>query len=367
MRGYKTDRRSFMQIVGVTAGTGLAGSTAVGADESDVQENEDNSGKSKGTVVQVLSMGGTIASEPGDGGASPAVSGEALIESVPELNDYADEILVDQVTQTGSTNLDQEDVANLGNAAREVQETADGIVVTHGTDTMEESAYHLDLALDLNIPIIFTGAQRRPDEVSSDGPANLVTAFRAATHDKIRSGVYIAFNEELHAARDVTKAHTSKLETFESPEKGPVAVFTRDGIRLYRDPRSYSTNIPTLHTDKTVSIVFSGQGMDDRQIRFAIEHDDGIVLNASGLGNTNPTQSDAVQDAIQSGIPVVVTSRSHAGTLSAVYDDGGGAELQEYGAISGDDLPAHKARIKLLLALEVADGVDEVREYFSSW
>lgn len=355
-------------MMGVACDAGRASNTVADTDESDTEEDGDDPSNYDGIVVQVLSMGGTIASTPGEGGASPSESGEALIESVPELNNYADEILVDQVTQLGSFNLDQEHVADLGEAAREVEDIADGIVVTHGTDTIEESAYHLDLALDLDIPIVFTGAQRRPDEVSTDGPANLITSFRAATHDEIRSGVYIAFNEELHAARDVTKGHTSKLETFESPDKGPVAMFTRDDARLYRDAGSYSVDLSVLHTDKTVPIVSSGQGMDDHQIQFAIEQgDDGIVLNGFGLGNTSETLSDAVQDAIHSGIPVVVTSRSQAGTLNAIYGNGGGKTLQGHGAISGDDLPAHKARIKLLLALETTDNMAELREYFESW
>lgn len=357
-----------MQVMGVTGGVGLASSTAVGTDESETDADGDDQTEYDGTVVQVLSMGGTIASTPGEGGASPSQSGDALIDSVPELNDYADEILVEQVTQLGSFNLDQDDVADLGEAARAVEEIADGIVVTHGTDTMEESAYHLDLALDLDVPIVFTGAQRRPDEVSTDGPANLVTSFRAATHEEIRNGVYIAFNEELHAARDVTKGHTSKLETFESPNKGPVAMFTRDDVRLYRDPGSYSVDLSALRTDRTVSIVSSGQGMDDRQIRFAIERgDDGIVLDGFGLGNTSETLSDAVAEAIDGGIPVVVTSRTHAGTLSAVYGNGGGQTLKNHGAISGDDLLAHKARIKLLLALEATGSMTELRECFGSW
>ncbi|ELY57197.1 asparaginase [Natronococcus amylolyticus DSM 10524] len=368
MPQYDADRRSFMQLAGIAGGATLTSNATAASDEMKGSNESDERREDDGTEVQVLSMGGTIASTPGDGGASPSESGEALIESVPELEEYADEILVDQVTQLGSFNLEQEHVAELGEKAREVEDVADGIVVTHGTDTMEESAYHLDLALELALPIVFTGAQRRPDEVSTDGPANLVTSFRAAAHDEIRSGVYIAFNEELHAARDVTKAHTRKLETFESPDKGPIAQFTRDDVRLYREPGSYAESIDALRSEKTVPIVASGQGMSDRQLRFAIEEDaDGIVLDGFGLGNTSETLSDAVRDAIESGIPVVVTSRSHAGPLAAIYGNGGGETLRDHGAISGDDLPAHKARIKLLLALEASDDPERVRSCFGDW
>lgn len=353
--------------MGVIGGAGLTSSTAVGAD--DAENSGDTFSQQGNTVVQVLSMGGTIASTPGEDGASPTQSGEALIKSVPELNDYADEISVNQITQLGSSNLSQEHVADLGEAARNTENTADGIVVTHGTDTMEESAYHLDLALDLDIPIIFTGAQRRPDEVSSDGPANLITAFRAATHEEIRTGVYIAFNEELHAARDVTKTHSRKLETFQSlGGKGPVAVFTRDEVRFHRERCSKSADLSVLHTDKIVSIIPYGQGIDDRQIRFAIEEgDDGMVLEATGLGNTNNAQSNAVRDAIESEIPVVVTSRTHSGPVAPIYGNGGGATLQQHGALSGDDLPDHKARIKLMLALEETDNMNELRDIFGPW
>lgn len=318
-------------------------------------------------TVAVLATGGTIASTGGAGEATPTEDADALLEAVPELGEVAD-VESEEVARVPSFELRFETVFDLAERAREVASEVDGVVVTHGTDTMEESAYHLDLALELDIPVVFTGAQRRPDEVSADGPANLVTSFRAAAHDEIRSGVYIAFNEELHAARDVTKAHTRKLETFESPDKGPIAQFTRDDVRLYREPGSYSESIDALRTDKTVSIISSGQGMSDRQLRFAIEKgDDGIVLNGFGLGNTSETLSHAVRDAIDGGIPVVVTSRSHAGPLSAIYGNGGGETLRSHGAMSGDDLPAHKARIKLLLALEAHDDLERIQSCFGEW
>jgi L-asparaginase len=121
-----------------------------------------------------------------------------------------------------------------------VNDGADGVVITHGTDTMEKSAYYLDLVLDLDAPVVFTGAQRRSDEVSPDGLSNLLTAVRAASHGRFRGagGVYIAFDVELHAARDVTKEHTSNLSAFVSPDKCPVVRLTRESVRVHREPEA---------------------------------------------------------------------------------------------------------------------------------
>lgn len=318
--------------------------------------------------VSVLSTGGTIACTDSDSGATPEMRGEELVNAVPAIEDYAD-LTVEQVTQTPSFDMGPAMIAEVGRSARTVaEEGADGVVVTHGTDTLEESAYYLDLTLDLDIPIVFTGAQRRPDEVSSDGPSNLLTAVRAASNDRIRSGVYIALNEELHAARDVTKTHTRKLETFKSPEKGPVATFTRDGVRFHREPGSRSDDLPVFETERSVAMIKSGTGVDGAAIDRAVAAGvDGIVLEATGLGNTTAAVGDAIEAAIEDDVPVVVTSRCHAGPTVPVYGTGGGGQtLLNHGATFGGDLPAHKARLKLMLALDAVESGESVARFFDS-
>ncbi|WP_433627598.1 asparaginase [Halomicrococcus sp. NG-SE-24] len=319
-------------------------------------------------VIKVLGTGGTIASTRDEGGASPTEPGAALLDAVPGLDAFA-EVDVEQVAQVPSFELDVDTVATIGRRARQaIADGADGVVVTHGTDTMESSAYYLDLALDIDAPVVFTGAQRRPDELSPDGPANLRTAVRVATDDRFRTtgGVYVAFDQQVHAARDVRKMHTSALDTFQSPETGPVAVTTRDSIRHFRQPGSYADHIPVLDPDARIAVVTSDVGVDDAAIRAAQDRGvDGIVVEATGLGNTTAPLGRAIADVVDAGTPVVVASRCPAGSVTPVYGgDGGGETLREHGAIFAGDLPAHKARIKLMLACDQHAGIDGVRQRF---
>lgn len=323
------------------------------------------------TSITVLGTGGTIASTGSEEGASPSKSGETLVSAVPQIKDYAD-IEVQQVSQRSSFDMDRETIEEIGASAREAAANgADAVAVMHGTDTMEESAYYLDLTLDLDIPVIFTGAQRRPDEISADGPANILTAVRAASNERINSqgGVYIAFDKRLHAARDVTKEHTSDLDAFESPDKGPVAAFTRSDVRIFRQPGSYSAHLDVENPDSEVRMVKSATGVDGKLIDLCLEQEtDGIVLEGTGLGNTTTSVGEAVERAVDSGVPVVVTSRCHAGSTAPVYGSGGGGKtLADYGAIHGNDLPSHKARIKLMLAIEETRDPKELKDYFNSY
>lgn len=318
--------------------------------------------------IAVLSTGGTIASTGGEDGAVPDKYGEELIGSVPEIEDYG-ELTVEDVARTPSYEMDVGTVSKLRDRIGQIpDEGAEGIVVTHGTDTMEESAYFVDATTDVDVPVVFTGAQRRPDEISPDGPANLLAAMRSVTHDRVRAagGVYIAFDMELHAARDVTKRHTSALDTFSSPDKGPVASLTRETIRFHREPGSRVGTIPVDEVNQEVTIVKSAVGRRGKDVRSAVEDDvDGIVVEGTGLGNVTAPIGRAIVDAIDAGVPVVITSRCYAGSTSATYgSDGGGRTLVEHGAIPGGDLSAQKARIRLMLSLETADDSGQVREYF---
>jgi L-asparaginase len=323
--------------------------------------------------VHVVATGGTIASTPDEEGAAPSLGGAALLESVPDLSALAD-LSVESVSKVPGFDVGFEVMATVAERARAaVDEGADAIVVTHGTDTMAETAYFLDLTCSLPVPVVVTGAQRRLDEPSSDAPANLLAAVRAATHSRVTEGVFLAFDDELHAARDVRKVHSHKLAAFASPNDGPVATLTRAGVRFHREPRSESVYLPVADEDEPieapdarVELVVSAAGVDGTQVERAVEDDaDGLVVAGTGLGNATSDLGEAIVDAIEEGVPVVLTSRCGAGTTGAVYGTaGGGKTLQDAGAIPGGDLAPWKGRVKLALALDAVDDGESVAEYF---
>jgi L-asparaginase len=316
--------------------------------------------------VTVLSTGGTIASTGGDDGKTPTASGEDLIDAVPGLGELAS-FTVERVANVSGFDMTWERARALRRAARRVADDSVGIVVTHGTDTMAESAYLLDLTTDLDVPVVFTGAQRPFDEVGTDGPPNLLAAVRTVTRDRVDGGTFLVFDDEVHAARDVVKRHTSALSTFDSPERGPVAEFTPRGLRLFREPRSDADAAPDVEpVAAEVPILTSGLGVrGDALQRVVGDRDnpavDGVVVAATGLGNTTGSVCAAVEELRAAGVPIVIASRCHEGATAPLYGgDGGGTTLDGLGVLWAGDLPPWKARIKLAVALERGeDGVDE--------
>lgn len=321
--------------------------------------------------IQILATGGTIAStQSEDGsntGATPKQDIDELVSSLPSLDGVA-RVEREQVTQVDSTNLPLETVAKLARRIEDIADDTNGIVVTHGTDLMEETAYYLDLVSTVDIPVVLTGAQRRPDEVSPDGPANLVGAIRAAAHAELRerSGTYVLMNDALHAAQDVMKLHASNVATFRSPGTGPIAEVTRDGFRFFREPGSHSISLPVHKSRPTVEMIKSGLDVNGKQIVRALESGaDGIVVEATGLGNVSSQFAERVKIATDCETPVVLTSRCIEGSVAPVYSTTGGSlDLKERSVIFGSDLPAHKARIKLLLALDYTDDKSVIRTMF---
>jgi|AntRauTorcE11898_2_1112593.scaffolds.fasta_scaffold11949_2 L-asparaginase len=332
--------------------------------------------------VTVLSTGGTIASTGGDS-KTPTKEGEELLDAVPGLAELAS-FSVERVASVSGFDVTWARAAALREAAERAAGASDGIVVTHGTDTMAESAYLLDLTTDFDVPVAFTGAQRPFDQVGTDGPPNLLAAVRTVTNRRVDDGTYLVFDDEVHAARDVVKRHTSALSTFDSPERGPVGEFTPAGLRLFREPQSYSGSAPEVGGIETeIPVLTSGLGMSGNALRRVVDLDDGpldghgsrvpvsqteasasvdgVVVAGTGLGNTTGALSTAIEEIREAGIPVVIASRCHEGATAPLYGgDGGGTTLEEFGVLWAGDLPAWKARIKLAVAIaRGGDGVDE--------
>ncbi|WP_414043022.1 asparaginase [Macrococcus animalis] len=246
-------------------------------------------------------------------------------------------------------------------------ENYDGIVITHGTDTLEETAYFLDLTLNVSIPVILTGAMRSSNEIGSDGLYNYIAAIKVACSEASQNkGVLVVFNDEIHSATNVTKTHTSNTSTFQSPNYGPLGIVTKNNVYFHHLP---ILNHPLVKVDETkkVGLIKAHSDLDEALLTFFVEHKyDGLVIEALGQGNLPPSSLTGINKLIDSKIPVVLVSRCFNGIASNTYHyEGGGYELKEMGLIFSNGLNGQKARLKLLIALSNNLTVEEINEYFS--
>ena len=311
-------------------------------------------------TVVVLSTGGTIMAraDPATGKLVPAVSGDELVEMMAWP--HAPVLEVEDFTSVPSWDLHGDLALRLARRAGEHAARADvaGVVVPHGTDTMEENVYLADLLLgDGTAPVVFTGAQRAASEPDADGPANLRAAIRVAMAPAARGrGATICFAGEIHAAREARKVHTSALAAFASPGYGPIGPVDGEVVAFRRRPERGSAFAPE-RLDARVDLIRLYAGADARFVRAAVEGGArAIVLEATGRGNANDAVVAGVREAVENGVAVVVCSRAAAGRVEPAYGRGGGADLAEAGALFAGDLAGPKARILLQVALGA--GVD---------
>lgn len=306
-----------------------------------------------GTVV-VVSTGGTIAMRPDPAGGElvPAVSGDELVEMLawPE----APPLELDDFARVPSFDVHGEFAVSL---ARRVREHADregiaGVVVTHGTDTMEETVYLIDRLLDSDKPVVLTGAQRGAADPDTDGPRNLRDAIRVASSPAARGcGALISFAGELHPARESRKVHTSALRAFESPGYGPVGHVDGSGVVFRRWPERQPP-LPVPDAMPTVDLIRLYAGSDARLLRASVDSGAmAVVLEGTGRGNANEGVVEAVREVVASGVPVVIATRCVEGCVAPVYGRGGGADLEAAGVLFAGDLAGPKVRVLLQLAL----------------
>ncbi|MCL9697369.1 L-asparaginase [Staphylococcus aureus] len=242
----------------------------------------------------------------------------------------------------------------------------DGFVITHGTDTLEETAFLLDLILGIEQPIVITGAMRSSNEIGSDGLYNYISAIRVASDEKARhKGVMVVFNDEIHTARNVTKTHTSNTNTFQSPNHGPLGVLTKDRVQFHHMPYRQQA-LENVNEKLNVPLVKAYMGMPGDIFSFySREGIDGMVIEALGQGNMPPSALEGIQQLISLNIPIVLVSRSFNGIVSPTYAyDGGGYQLAQQGFIFSNGLNGPKARLKLLVALSNNLDKAEIKVYF---
>jgi L-asparaginase len=307
--------------------------------------------------VRILTTGGTIASlpDPESGAKRPAVSGEELVAGVPGLDRVAN-VQVEEVASESSWNLTPADMLAVARDAGEAlaEPGVDGVVVTHGTDTLEETAFLTDLTLRSDGPVAFVGAMRSADELSADGPRNLLNAVRVASAPEARgAGAVVAMSDEIHAARWVRKLDSGLVSAFRSPRRGPIGRVTPGSLELpWLPPRGYTID-PPERLSHEVALVSAYPGMSGAVIEAALEAAGaaGVVVEGTGSGNVPGSAVGAIRSSVERGLPVVVATRVPGGATRSGYGSpGGGAQLRELGAVGAGPLSAGKARL-LLMAL----------------
>ena len=301
------------------------------------------------------------------GGAVPALSGRDIVAATRGIEEVAD-VVVEEWGAFPGPHMTVERMWALRNRIAEhaARPDVDGVVVTHGTDTLEESAYLNARTIAPEKPIVFTGAMRTASELGWDGPSNLIDAVRvAATTESRGYGVMVSLSGRVFAGLDVTKAHTYLLDAFESPGLGPIGVIDDEEVIFRRAlppaPPLLVPPAPALPID----IVPSFAGADGRLLDAARQDALGIVIAAMGRGNVPPAMVPAIERSIASGKPVVISSRGLRGRVGRTYGYvGGGRRLHDLGAIFAGSRRPQQARIELSLALGAGVTGRELSELF---
>lgn len=314
--------------------------------------------------IHIVATGGTIAMriDPASGGAVPALTGAELTQAVPGLP-LIGQIEVEEFANIPSEHMQPEFWLRLARRIGEIVAagTADGIVVLHGTDIMEETAFFLDVTVPTSLPIVFTGAMRSASDPKADGPANILDAAAvAASPDARDRGVLIVMHGDIHSARRVTKIDTSAVDAFESimpPDLGTV----RSGLVEFSAAWSPRVHVPLPEQLPRVDIIYMYAGVDDFALRAALERGAaGLVVAGVGAGNVNHALFHGITEALAAGVPVVISSRVPYGGAQPLYSyAGGGMALRRAGAIFAHDLNPQKARVLLMAGL--GSGYDQPR------
>ncbi|MDR2977233.1 MAG: asparaginase [Streptococcaceae bacterium] len=316
--------------------------------------------------ILVLHTGGTIAMSEDKSGKVVQNVNNPLMTNEPEMSDV--ELVTEDIFNLPSPHITLEHMLILKNRIQQAFEQQDfqGIVITHGTDTLEETAYFLDLTRHFDKPVVITGAMRSSNEPGTDGYYNFLSAIRVASDANSNNrGVLVVMNAEVHAARLVTKTHTTSVSTFQTPTYGPIGIITRNQV-LYHQTFD---NLNTLDCQKVtgrVPIIKAYSGMTG-ELFDLLNPDllDGLVIEALGAGNLPPAAFNSVKRLLKAGVPIVLTSRCFNGLAEPIYAyQGGGAELYAAGIMFAQEINSQKARIKLIVGLNA--GISNLREFIEN-
>ncbi len=313
--------------------------------------------------IALITTGGTIASKEISKGLlnSGAMTGEELASLCQLPHDI--EVKIIDVMQKPSMHIDFDSMIEIRKTIiNELKdESISGVVVTHGTDSLEETAYFLDLTIDNTKPIVVTGSQRSPQDVGTDVYSNLRNSIYVAINSLLNNvGVVVVFNERIYSAKYVKKVHASNLQGFESFGYGYLGIIDNDNVSIYQRP-VYHESYNIINPIPRVDIIKCYSGADGILIDASVKAGaKGIVLEGVGRGQVSPYMVESIKTAIKLGVKIVITTSAEEGKVHPAYSYLGSAhELQQLGVILGDDYDCKKARIKLAILLTSVESVDQ--------
>ena len=351
----------------------VAAAVAVVALAAACAQNANTAGKKPKVVI--VATGGTIAgaakSQTEAGYQSGAVGVDILIEAVPELKDLAD-VTGEQVASIGSQDMNDEVWLKLANKVNELLAKPDvsGVAITHGTDTMEETSYFLNLVVKSDKPVVLTGSMRPSTAMSADGPLNIYNAVAIAADPTARGrGVMVAVDDDIHSGHDIIKFHSTDVATMRSGEAGLVGASLFGKNTWYRTPTCVHTSKSEFRVDGVtalprVDIIYAHANMSPDIITSAVEHGaKGLVIAGVGDGNMTAPSVEALKAAIAKGVVVVRSSRTNGGIIRRnieLNDD-------QLGTVASMELNPGKARVLLQLALTKTQDSKKIQDYFDRY
>lgn len=327
-----------------------------------------NEEKSKKKVL-ALHTGGTISmvQESDTGGVSLSDT-HPLSQNLIGIPEEID-VDVEEIFNLPSPHITPKDMLRLKKRIEQAtKERYDGVVITHGTDTLEETAYFLELTTNNDLAVVLTGAMRSSNEIGSDGLYNyvqaIITAADASAKDK---GVLVVMNDEIHAARFVTKTHTTSVDTFRAPTFGPIGILSKNRPFFLKEVIE-DVILPIDTVDGEIPIIKAYAGMDDTLFRVLTKAKvDGVVVEALGAGNLPPNVLDGLSQMLEEKIPVALVSRCANGVAEDIYSyTGGGIPLKNMGVMFVKGLTGPKARLRLLVALNARLTPEQLRNYMTA-
>jgi len=367
----KRTHLAWLLALGVGLGTGHVSSQVRNPAERPAAAQNNAAQRAKPNIT-ILATGGTIAGAAASGTqagyTSGAVTIDAMINAVPGIKDLAN-IKGEQISNVGSQDMTFDIMMKVARRINELAPTVDGIVITHGTDTMEETAYFLNLTVKTEKPVVMVGSMRPSTAVSADGPLNMYNAVAVASDPNSKGrGVLVVMNDWIHAAHSLTKTSTTDVQTFMSPLRGLVGVTAYGKNDFYNSPQWKHTtgsefDISKATTLPRVDIIYACADMSPDLIDASANGARGIVIAGVGNGNMNKVSVDAAERAVKKGVVVVRSSRVMSGLV------GRNVELDDdkLGFVASDELNPQKARILLTLALQNQRTPQQIQQLFRTY